>query len=131
VAFLLGDDRRLHRTLGLGREFCADDVAVSTVRYPPGLQRALEEMAGVAASPGSLFASRRLLMMRWIWVNPVLASSTSVTDSVATSDLPTQSTVGGSVAAPGAAGPPARDVGLGLEDQLDLPKVRAAALAQR
>ena len=47
VARLTGNDRLLHAALGRGREYQADQLAVATVRYPPGLGGALDVMEGV------------------------------------------------------------------------------------
>jgi Zn-dependent protease with chaperone function len=115
-AWLSGSDQWLHRALGRGREFRADDLAVSTVRYPPGLQRALDEMSssGSGAEDGSpvpsasAFTGRRLFMMRWLWIDPLV----------------------GPVAH---AGQPERRAGraLDFDDRIDMSCVRAEALAQR
>lgn len=73
-AWLRGDDGMLHRLLGRGREFLADSMAVAVVRYPPGLQKALEGFSGDVAAPSSFFAGRRVLAARWIWAHPVVGT---------------------------------------------------------
>lgn len=70
-ARLFGDDRWLLRAVGAGRETFADDVAVTVVRYPPGLQRALEAMQSAPPpAPGSFFADKRSEPLRALWVDP-------------------------------------------------------------
>lgn len=69
--WMSGSDRLLHRVLGFGRELRADQVAVQAVRYPPGLEAALEKLESQGAPPaGSLFTRRRLSMSRWLWIDP-------------------------------------------------------------
>ncbi len=103
--WLRGDDRLLHRALGVGREFRADDLAVSMVRYPPGLQRALEEMPRSAPASSPVFTGKRLLLSRWVWVSPPVGLARET---------------------PSGLDPEGR-----LDDRLDAPEVRAAALSQR
>lgn len=70
LVWLSGRDRLLHRALGRGREFRADQVAVRAVRYPPGLCSALGKFeAGMPPRPGSVFEGRRLSMSRWLWID--------------------------------------------------------------
>ncbi|MGH8920117.1 MAG: M48 family metalloprotease [Actinomycetes bacterium] len=70
-AWLTGRDRLLHRVVGLGRELRADQVAVTAVRYPPGLCDALRRFhRGAAPKTGSVFEGRRLSMSRWLWIDP-------------------------------------------------------------
>lgn len=72
---LAGNDRWLHRAVGPGREYRADRVAVSAVRYPPGLAGALARMTeGEAPPPGSAFSGKRATATRWIWVDPMAGS---------------------------------------------------------
>jgi len=79
VARFTGDDRWLHRALGVGREYRADQVAVATVRYPPGLHGALATIAASPApAPGSLFGDRRLAATRWLWIDPLVARGPAV-----------------------------------------------------
>lgn len=71
IARLLGDDRWLCGALGSGREAYADDLAVTVVRYPPGLRRALEVMqAAPGPATGSLFAGPTMRMVRRLWIDP-------------------------------------------------------------
>ncbi len=73
VVWLTGSDSVLHRVLGRGREMRADQVAVRAVRYPPGLHDGLAHaLEAPAPGPGSLFASRRLSMSRWLWIDPTV-----------------------------------------------------------
>ena len=72
VARFTGDDRWLHRALGRGREYRADQVAAAAVRYPTGLCGALEVMAAAPPPvPGSVFDERRLAATRWLWIDPL------------------------------------------------------------
>lgn len=72
---ITGHDGIVHRALGRGREYRADQEAVSAVRSPRGLQRALEAMAGGAGpEPGSVFTGRRWALTRWLWIDPMVGS---------------------------------------------------------
>jgi Zn-dependent protease with chaperone function len=71
LARLTGRDGWLRLVIGRGREYDADLLAVSTVRYPPGLRDALTLIqGGPVPTVESIFAPRRLAMTRWIWVDP-------------------------------------------------------------
>jgi Zn-dependent protease with chaperone function len=70
LTWVTGSDQLLHRLVGRGREFRADQVAVRAVRYPPGLHDALARFADRATPPSALFGGRRFAMSRWIWVDP-------------------------------------------------------------
>lgn len=81
LSFLTGNDRLLHAAVGRGRELRADAVAVASVRYPPGLHDALETLVSTeAAGRDSLFAGRRHLMTRWLWVDPTVGHRLQVDD---------------------------------------------------
>ncbi len=68
---LTGNDRLLHRALGPGREYRADQVAAAVVRYPPGLYDAMVAMvAAPPPAPSSIFAGQRG-RTRWIWIDPM------------------------------------------------------------
>jgi heat shock protein HtpX len=75
VAALLGAERGadyVHRLVGPGREFSADQRAAAVVHYPVGLGSALRTMAaadGPSASwpPGS---GRGAALTRWLWIDP-------------------------------------------------------------
>lgn len=70
LTWLTGSDRLLRAAVGSGREYRADQVAVVTVRYPPGLRDALVAMASAAPpGAGSIFGGRRLAMTRWAWID--------------------------------------------------------------
>lgn len=76
---LTGDDRWLHRALGSGREYRADQIAVAATRYPPGLEDALARMeasdgpAGAAgAGSRSPFSGRGWVATRWLWIDPMV-----------------------------------------------------------
>lgn len=77
LGWLTGDDRWLHRAVGRGREYRADQIGAALVRYPPGLHDALAsfEAYEVASSVapdrgGSVFSGRRAAMSRWVWIDP-------------------------------------------------------------
>jgi len=55
---LTGSDTWLHRALGHGREYRADQLAVAAVRYPPGLHDALAALSDPPAvvEPASVFS---------------------------------------------------------------------------
>ena len=66
---------RVHRLVGPGREFSADQRAAAVVRYPVGLGSALRTMGGRTGSdatwpPGG---GRRAALTRWLWIDPVPA----------------------------------------------------------
>jgi Zn-dependent protease with chaperone function len=70
---LFGRDRLLHRAVGRGRGYEADQLAVTAVRYPPGLRDALAVMASAPPpGPASVFSPRRLAVTRWLWVDPMV-----------------------------------------------------------
>jgi Zn-dependent protease with chaperone function len=67
---------RVHRLIGVGREFDADQRAARVVRYPPGIGSALEVMADpehpmTAWPPGR---GRASLMTRWLWIDPMVGT---------------------------------------------------------
>ncbi len=72
LATLVGGERTLRRCVGKNREYRADVVAASIVRYPSGLLGALCAM--IEAPPpaaGSLFAApSRFGPTRWVWIDP-------------------------------------------------------------
>jgi Zn-dependent protease with chaperone function len=73
IIWMTGSDRLLHRMLGHGRELRADQVAVTAVRYPPGLCDALRRFeAGPEPGARSLFGTRNLSRSRWIWIDPAV-----------------------------------------------------------
>jgi heat shock protein HtpX len=61
----------VHRWVGPGREFEADQRAAQAVRYPPGLEGALEAMAaGNGAGEWPPVAGRTAALTRWLWIDP-------------------------------------------------------------
>jgi Zn-dependent protease with chaperone function len=61
----------LKRCVGEGREYRADMVGASAVRFPRGLLDALRLMERAAAPAGnSVFAAARLGSSRWVWIDP-------------------------------------------------------------
>jgi Zn-dependent protease with chaperone function len=78
LAWLTANGEWLHRAVGRGREYRADQLGAALVRYPPGLHDALESFesfessgGGDGSGPGrSVFAGRRWAMSRWIWIDP-------------------------------------------------------------
>lgn len=65
----------VHRLVGRGREYAADQRAAEVVRYPPGIASALETMVAgqtLAWPPrGGLIAS----LTRWLWIDPLAGPS--------------------------------------------------------
>jgi len=59
--------RSRYETRIRGWAFRADEVAAATIRYPLGLQRALERTASTVPEPTSYFASEAYAKARWIW----------------------------------------------------------------
>jgi Zn-dependent protease with chaperone function len=72
LASVVGGDAMLRRCVGTSREYRADVVGASTVRYPRGLVRALEAMASAPPpAAGSFFApGGRVGATRWVWIDP-------------------------------------------------------------
>ncbi|MGH8980990.1 MAG: M48 family metalloprotease, partial [Acidimicrobiales bacterium] len=78
AAAAFAGDGLVHRALGHGREYEADQAAVLAVRYPPGLHDALvafgTEPRHARSEPtreGSPFRGRRWAATRWIWIDPM------------------------------------------------------------
>jgi Zn-dependent protease with chaperone function len=68
---------RVHRLVGLGREFAADQRAAAVVRYPPGIGSALDTMVAgpspeAAWPPGP---GRVAALTRWLWIDPMAGAS--------------------------------------------------------
>jgi len=59
--------RSRYETRIRGWAYRADEVAAATIRYPLGLQRALERTASTVPESGSYFASEGYAKARWIW----------------------------------------------------------------
>jgi Zn-dependent protease with chaperone function len=73
LVWLTGSDRLVHTAVGRGREYLADQIAVATVRYPPGLRDALDVLQhGPEPGVGSVFTGRRMALTRWLWVDPMV-----------------------------------------------------------
>jgi Zn-dependent protease with chaperone function len=72
LATMWGGERTLRRCVGENREYRADVVGASIVRYPSGLLGALCAMTEAPAPvPGSFFASpSRFGSTRWVWIDP-------------------------------------------------------------
>lgn len=72
--------RLVHRFVGEGREFSADQRAAGLVRYPGGLGSALRGMANAPSYTASnperwrLGFGRRAGLTRWLWVDPMMGS---------------------------------------------------------
>ena len=75
VVEITDDDGLVHRAVGRGREYRADEVAAATVRYPPGLRDALGTLEeGPGPSSDSVFTGRRWRATRWLWIDPMVGS---------------------------------------------------------
>ena len=74
LATLFGGERTLRRCVGENREYRADVVGASVVRYPSGLLGALcTMMESPPPSSSSFFASpARFGPTRWIWIDPAV-----------------------------------------------------------
>jgi Zn-dependent protease with chaperone function len=72
LATLFGGESTLRRCVGVNREYRADVVGASAVRYPRGLLDALRiMMEAPAPAADSLFASpSRFGPSRWVWIDP-------------------------------------------------------------
>lgn len=72
LAMLWGGEKTLRRCVGENREYRADVVGASIVRYPSGLLGALHTMMeSPPPAEGSLFASpTRFGSTRWVWIDP-------------------------------------------------------------
>jgi Zn-dependent protease with chaperone function len=73
LASLFGGETTLRRCVGAraSREYRADVVAASTVRYPRGLLDALRLMSEAPPpQAGSAFAAPRFGGTRWVWIDP-------------------------------------------------------------
>jgi Zn-dependent protease with chaperone function len=70
---------RVHRLIGPGREFSADQRAAVVVRYPPGIGSALETMVDRERSvPPSAWPpgdGRVASLTRWLWIDPMVGES--------------------------------------------------------
>jgi Zn-dependent protease with chaperone function len=74
---MTGNDELMHRALGTGREYRADQIGVSAVRYPFGLRDALATFGdGPDPSATSPFAGRRWAATRWLWIDPMAGRRT-------------------------------------------------------
>jgi Zn-dependent protease with chaperone function len=66
-----GGESIVRRCVGHGREYRADVVGASAVRFPRGLLDALRIMeAGPAPAGNSLFGAARFGPSRWVWIDP-------------------------------------------------------------
>jgi Zn-dependent protease with chaperone function len=68
-----GGAELVHKLVGHGREFSADQRAAAVVRYPVGLGSALRAMASRSGTPGSWppGTGRTAVVTRWLWIDPV------------------------------------------------------------
>jgi Zn-dependent protease with chaperone function len=67
----------VHRLVGSGREFSADQRAALIVRYPNGIASALETMAASVSAVGTWppAPGRVAALTRWLWVDPMAGSA--------------------------------------------------------
>jgi Zn-dependent protease with chaperone function len=67
----------VHRLVGPGREFSADQRAALVVRYPSGIGSALGTMVGdpVAGATWPPAPGRVAALTRWLWVDPTAGTS--------------------------------------------------------
>ncbi|HEY3809886.1 MAG TPA: M48 family metalloprotease [Acidimicrobiales bacterium] len=80
-----GGEAMLRRCVGRDREYRADVVGASAVRFPRGLLDALRLMEGAPAPSGnSVFSTARFGATRWVWIDPSVGQREAV---VAVGDL--------------------------------------------
>jgi heat shock protein HtpX len=85
LSAVLGTDRgaaMVHRLVGPGREFSADQRAAAVVRYPVGLGSALHAMVtgpdnGTGWPPGG---RRSAALTRWLWIDPSIGGGPAPAD---------------------------------------------------
>jgi Zn-dependent protease with chaperone function len=66
-----GGESMVRRCVGKDREYRADVVGASAVRYPRGLLDALRLMTAAPAPAGnSIFGAGRFGASRWVWIDP-------------------------------------------------------------
>jgi Zn-dependent protease with chaperone function len=67
----------VHRLVGRGREFAADQRVAAIVRYPPGLRAALESMVDhpVTSAAWPPNRGRTAALTRWLWIDPLAGSA--------------------------------------------------------
>ena len=72
----------VHRLVGHGREFSADQRAATVVRYPVGLGSALRAMSAPvdAAGPWPPGRGRTAATTRWLWIDPMVTVGGSAAD---------------------------------------------------
>lgn len=70
-----GGADRVHRLIGKGREFDADQRAARVVRYPPGIGSALDAMVELSDPPAAPTwppgGGRIAALTRWLWIDPM------------------------------------------------------------
>ena len=78
-----GGADRVHRIIGRGRAFDADQRAARVVRYPPGIGSALDTMVGAVPGrpplrrtrqPGRPVPGRTAALTRWLWFDPMVGA---------------------------------------------------------
>ena len=82
VSLVAGEESGIdavHRMVGLGREYSADQRAAQVVRYPEGIGGALAVMAEGDAGLWPPGGTRMARLTRWLWIDPI-AGSTPETD---------------------------------------------------
>ena len=86
IATLMGGENMLRRCVGENREYRADVVGASIVRYPSGLLSALTTMMEAPPPAGDSFFNlpSRFGPTRWVWIDPSVGHRD---DPVAPGDL--------------------------------------------
>ncbi len=77
IALVRGEGRAVawvHKQVGPGREYSADQRACTVVRYPTGLQSALARMGEgpTSAAPWPPAGNRSAALTRWLWIDPMV-----------------------------------------------------------
>jgi len=70
---------RVHRLIGKGRAYDADQRAARVVRYPPGIGSALDVMVERSRSPRPVAwppgRGRTAALTRWLWIDPMVGAT--------------------------------------------------------
>jgi len=84
VALLLsaiGGESMVRRCVGESREYRADVVGASAVRFPRGLLDALRLMMAAPGPAGkSVFSGERFAATRWVWIDPSVGARGAAVD---------------------------------------------------
>ncbi len=77
ITGVAGGVDRVHRLIGRGRAFDADQRAARVVRYPPGIAAALDAMVArdsEESAPWPPGRGRTAALTRWLWIDPMVGA---------------------------------------------------------